>query len=346
MTKQYTLGQLAAHLDASVVGDSDYVIDRIATLSKASPTEIAFLANKKYRNQLDQTNAGAVIVSQEDAVYFSGNKIVVENAYIAYAHLAQMMDTTPVSASNIHSSAVIHGSVQLSDNVSIGANAVIEAGVILGEHVQIGPGCFVGRNTKIGHNTKLWANVMVYHDVVIGDDCLFQSGAVIGSDGFGYANEAGKWIKIPQVGSVNIGNGVEVGANTVIDRGALDDTIIHDNVILDNLIQIAHNVEIGEGTAIAAATVIAGSSTIGKHCQIAGLVGINGHIDICDGVIITGMTMVTKAITESGVYSSGIPHSANKEWRRNIAHFRNLSEFKQRLKSLEALTEQLQNIDD
>lgn len=346
MTKQYTLGQLAAHLDASVVGDSDYVIDRIATLSKASPTEIAFLANKKYRNQLEQTNAGAVIVSQEDAVYFSGNKIVVENAYIAYARLAQMMDTTPVSASNIHSSAVIHGSVQLSDNVSIGANAVIEAGVILGEHVQIGPGCFVGRNTKIGQNTKLWSNVMVYHDVVIGDDCLFQSGAVIGSDGFGYANEAGKWIKIPQVGSVNIGNGVEVGANTVIDRGALDDTIIHDNVILDNLIQIAHNVEIGEGTAIAAATVIAGSSTIGKHCQIAGLVGINGHIDICDGVIITGMTMVTKAITESGVYSSGIPHSANKEWRRNIAHFRNLSEFKQRLKSLEALTEQLQNIDD
>ncbi|MBQ4849000.1 UDP-3-O-(3-hydroxymyristoyl)glucosamine N-acyltransferase [Pseudoalteromonas sp. MMG012] len=346
MTKQFTLGQLATHLCASLVGDSDYQIDKIATLQKAGPTNIAFLANKKYRNQLADTNAGAVIVSEGDAEYFSGNKIVVKNAYTAYAYLAQMMDTTPASASNIHSSAVIHGRVTLSQDVSIGANAVIEAGSVIGKNVQIGPGCFVGQNTVIGDNTKLWANVTVYHDVTIGDNCLFQSGCVIGSDGFGYANEAGKWIKIPQVGGVNIGNNVEVGANTVIDRGALDDTIIHDNVILDNLIQIAHNVEIGEGTAIAGATVVAGSVTIGKHCQIAGLVGINGHIDICDGAIITGMTMITKAITNSGVYSSGIPHSTNKEWRRNIAHFRNLSEFKQRLKSLETLTEHLKNIDE
>lgn len=346
MTKQYTLGQLAAHLGASLVGDSDYAIDKIATLLKAGPTDIAFLANKKYRSQLADTQAGAVIVSESDAAHFSGNKIVVSNPYIAYAYLAQLMDTTPQSATNTHSSAVVHGSAQLSPSATVGANAVIEAGAVIGNNVEIGPGCFIGRDSKIGDNTKLWANVTVYHDVVIGRNCLFQSGAVVGSDGFGYANEAGKWIKIPQVGGVVIGDFVEVGANTVIDRGALDDTVIHDNVILDNLIQIAHNVEIGEGTAIAGASVIAGSSTIGKHCQIAGLVGVNGHIDICDGVIITGMTMITKAITEPGVYSSGIPHSTNKEWRRNIAHFRNLSEFKQRLKSLETLTEHLQNIDD
>ena len=180
----------------------------------------------------------------------------------------------------------------------------------------------------------------VYHDVEIGEHCLFQSGAVIGSDGFGYANEAGKWIKIPQLGRVVIGDRVEIGASTTIDRGALDDTIIHDDVILDNQIQIAHNVEIGQGSAMAACSVIAGSTTVGKYCQIAGLVGINGHIDICDGVMLTGMTMVTKSITEPGAYSSGMPHTTNKEWRRNMAHLRNLSDFKTRIKELETRTSQ------
>jgi UDP-3-O-[3-hydroxymyristoyl] glucosamine N-acyltransferase len=335
MTKQYTLAQISEFLDASLDGDASHCIEKIATLANAKATDIAFLANKKYRAQLDDTQAGAVIISEKEANLFSGNKLVVKDAYIAYAKLAQMMDTTPACASGVHPSAVVDSTAQLGENVSIAANAVISAGVILGDNVQIGAGSFVGENTKIAQGTKLWANVSVYHDIEIGENCLFQSGAVIGSDGFGYANEAGKWIKIPQLGRVIIGNRVEIGANTTIDRGALDDTVIHDDVILDNQIQIAHNVEIGQGSAMAACSVIAGSTKMGKYCQVAGLVGINGHIEICDGVMLTGMTMVTKSITEPGAYSSGMPHTTNKEWRRNMAHFRNLSDFKERIKSLE-----------
>lgn len=340
MTKQYTLAQISEFLGASLDGDASHCIEKIATLANAKGSDIAFLANKKYRAQLDETQAGAVIITEKEAALFSGNKVIVKDAYIAYAKLAQMMDTTPACATGIHPSAVIDATAKLGENVSIAANAVVSAGAVIGDNVQIGAGCFIGENTKIGQGTKLWANVSVYHDVEIGEHCLFQSGAVIGSDGFGYANEAGKWVKIPQLGRVIIGDRVEIGASTTIDRGALDDTIIHDDVILDNQIQIAHNVEIGQGSAMAACSVVAGSTTIGKYCQIAGLVGINGHIDICDGVMLTGMTMVTKSITEPGAYSSGMPHTTNKEWRRNMAHLRNLSDFKERIKSLETRSSQ------
>ena len=202
---------------------------------------------------------------------------------------------------------------------------------------QIGPNSFIGERAKIGSGTKLWPSVSIYHDVEIGADCLLQANTVIGSDGFGYANERGQWLKIPQLGSVIIGDKVEIGASTTIDRGALDDTIIHSNVIIDNQCQIAHNVEVNSGTAIAGCTVLAGSVTIGKNCQIGGMSAINGHMSVCDGVIITGMSMVTKSITEPGIYSSGMPHTTNKEWRKSIAHLRNLSDMKSRLKALEAL---------
>lgn len=336
MANQYTLAQISEFLGASLDGEASYQIEKIATLANAQARDIAFLANKKYRSQLEQTNAGAVIVSEKEADNFAGNKIIVADPYIAYAKLAQMMDTTPKCATEVHPTAVIDEHATLGKNVKIAANAVISKGVTLGDDVEIGPGCFIGENASIGEGTKLWANVTIYHEVTIGKHCLFQSGAVIGCDGFGYANEAGKWIKIPQLGSVVIGDHVEIGASTTVDRGALDDTRIADHVILDNQIQIAHNVEIGEGTAMAACSVIAGSTRIGKHCQIAGLVGINGHIEVCDGVIFTGMTMVTKSITEPGVYSSGLPQTTNKEWRRNTAHIRNLSDFKERIKALEA----------
>jgi UDP-3-O-[3-hydroxymyristoyl] glucosamine N-acyltransferase len=222
---------------------------------------------------------------------------------------------------------------------------VIEAGAVIANDVQIGPGCFIGEHAKIGQGTKLWANVSVYHEVEIGSDCLFQANTVVGSDGFGYANERGEWVKIPQLGRVIIGDKVEVGASTTIDRGALDDTIIHSNVIIDNQCQIAHNVEIGSGTAVAGCTVFAGSVEIGRNCQIGGMVAINGHLSVCDGAIITGMSMVTKAITEPGIYSSGLPHQTNKEWRRSIAHIRNLGDMKDRIKALESLTKSL-NIED
>ena len=336
--QNYTLSQIAELLSAELQGDGALEITKIATLAHARSGHIAFLANKKYRSQLEATQASAVIVSEADTPYFNGNKLIVANPYVSYAKLAQLMDTTPRSAATgIHPSAVVHPNATVSKSAAIGANTVIESNAIINDNVQIGPNSFIGEGVKIGSGTKLWSNVTIYHNVEIGSDCLLQANSVIGSDGFGYANERGQWIKIPQLGSVIIGDKVEIGASTTIDRGALDDTIIHSNVIIDNQCQIAHNVEVNSGTAIAGCTVLAGSVTIGKNCQIGGMTAINGHMSVCDGVIITGMSMVTKSITEPGIYSSGIPHTTNKEWRKSIAHLRNLSDMKSRLKALEAL---------
>lgn len=344
--QNYTLSQIAELLGADLDGDGALEISKIATLANARSGHIAFLANKKYRSQLDDTKASAVILSASDAEYHQGNKLIVANPYNSYAQLAQIMDTTPTSAApGIHPSAVVHPSAHVAKTASIAANAVIEAGVMIADNVQIGANCFIGQNAKIGSHTKLWSNISIYHNVEIGENCLLQANSIIGSDGFGYANDKGQWVKIPQLGTVIIGDKVEIGAGATVDRGAIDDTIIHSNVIIDDQVHIAHNVEIGSGTAIAGCTVIAGSTTIGKNCQIAGLVGINGHIEICDGVILTGMSMITKAITVPGIYSSGMPHSTNKEWRRNIAHLRNLPEMKSRLKALETLTKSL-NVDN
>ena len=336
--QNYTLSQIAELLSAELQGDGALEITKIATLAHARSGHIAFLANKKYRAHLEATQASAVIVSEADAPYFNGNKLIVANPYVSYAKLAQLMDTTPRSAATgIHPSAVVHPNATVSKSAAIGANTVIESNAIINDNVQIGPNSFIGEGVKIGSGTKLWSNVTIYHNVEIGSDCLLQANSVIGSDGFGYANERGQWIKIPQLGSVIIGDKVEIGASTTIDRGALDDTIIHSNVIIDNQCQIAHNVEVNSGTAIAGCTVLAGSVTIGKNCQIGGMTAINGHMSVCDGVIITGMSMVTKSITEPGIYSSGIPHTTNKEWRKSIAHLRNLSEMKSRIKALEQL---------
>ncbi len=300
--QNYTLSQIAELLGAELQGDGALEIKKIATLANARSGHIAFLANSKYRTQLETTQASAVIVSQADAEFFQGSKVIVGNPYVSYAKLAQFMDTTPRSASTgIHPSATIHSSAIVSDSAAIGANAVIEADAVIGDNAQIGPNSFIGERVKIGSGTKLWPSVTIYHDVEIGADCLFQANSVVGSDGFGYANERGQWVKIPQLGSVIIGDKVEIGASTTIDRGALDNTIIHSNVIIDNQCQIAHNVEVNSGTAIAGCTVLAGSVTIGKNCQIGGMTAINGDMSVCDGVIITGMSMVTKSITEPGI---------------------------------------------
>ncbi|XOV79123.1 MAG: UDP-3-O-(3-hydroxymyristoyl)glucosamine N-acyltransferase [Aestuariibacter sp.] len=337
---RFTLQEIAAHIGAEVHGNGDEVITAVATLQGANAGDISFLANPKYRAYLSTTLATAVIIKPEELPHCPCNALVMDNSYVGFAHVAQMLDTTPDSASDIATSATIAEDAHLGDNVAIGANAVIEAGARIGDNTQIGPGCFVGRKAQIGANCKLWANVTVYHDCIIGADCMIQAGTVVGSDGFGYANDKGKWIKIPQLGKVVIGNSVELGANTTIDRGALEDTIIHDDVIIDNLVQIAHNAEIGKGTAIAACTVIAGSTTIGQYCAIAGMVGVNGHIEITDGVTLTGFAMVTKGIKEPGVYSSGIPALPNMEWRKNMVAFRNIRKFEARLKKLEAKSQQ------
>lgn len=317
-------------------GDSDStLIDSLATLAKASNGQISFLSNSKYRSDLADTTATAVILHPDDLPHCPCSALVCDDPYVGFALVAQMLDTTPNAANGIASSAVIAEGVILGEGVLVGANTVLEEGVVLAEGVQIGAGCFIGKGATIGRNTKLWANVTIYHEVEVGADCLLQSGAVIGSDGFGYANSKGQWIKIPQLGTVVIGDRVEIGASTTVDRGALDNTEIHDGVILDNQIQIAHNVIIGENSAMAACSVIAGSTTVGKNCSFGGLCGINGHVNIVDNCHFTGMTMVTKSIDEPGVYSSGMPGLPNKEWRRNGVALRNLHSLVQRVKVLE-----------
>jgi UDP-3-O-[3-hydroxymyristoyl] glucosamine N-acyltransferase len=319
-------------------GDSENtLIHSISTLAKAGDGQISFLANSKYRSQLSSTSAQAVIVNADEQAHCQRTALVMANPYVGFAKVAQLLDTTPAAAHDISSRAVVADNVVLGHNVKIGPNAVIERGVQLGDNVEIGAGCFVGQDTVIGADTKLWANVTIYHRVVIGKNCLFQANTVIGSDGFGYANENGQWLKIPQLGRVLIGDRVEIGASTTIDRGALDDTILHDGVIIDNQCQIAHNVVIGENTAMAACSVVAGSTNIGRNCSIAGLVGINGHIDICDGVFMTGMSMITKNISVPGVYSSGMPAAPNKDWRKNMVALKNIDNLNQRIKTLEKL---------
>ncbi len=342
----YTLEEIANHIGATVHGDNKLMVDSLATLENATSTQVAFLSNNKYRQQLAVTNAGVVILNEDALADCPTNALVMANPYLGYAKVAQLLDSTPKPAEGIHPSAIIANNAVIGRNVAIGACAVIEEDVILADDVIIGAGCFIGKGAKIGKRTKLWANVSVYHQVNIGQDCLIQANTVIGSDGFGYApaphNNEGYWHKIPQLGAVIIGDRVEIGASTTIDRGALDDTIIHDGVILDNQIQIAHNVEIGENTAMAACSVIAGSTVVGKHCTIAGLVGINGHINITDGCVFTGMAMVTKSIKESGVYSSGVPVATNKEWNKTNARVKRLDSLFSRVKQLEKELEQLQ----
>ena len=329
------LEQLAKHIDAKLHGDGTLPITGIASMKGAEPGQITFLADKKFQSNLSECKASAVVMTEDSLKYWHGAALIVNNPYLAYAKLAQYLDTTPNPAKDIAPSAVIDSSAKLGNNVSIGANAVIESNVILADNCIIGPGCFIGKNTKIGAGTKLWANVSVYHNCIIGENCLIQSGTVIGADGFGYANDKGKWIKIPQLGRVVIGNNVEIGASTTIDRGALDDTIIGNGVIIDNQCQIAHNDIIGDHTAVAGGVIMAGSLKIGRHCLIGGASVINGHMEICDQVTVTGMGMVMRPITEPGVYSSGIPLQQNKVWRKTASLVLHIDEMNKRLKALE-----------
>ena len=330
-----TLAELAQHLGAEFIGDPNVVIRRVNTLDKAGPDEVAFLSDKHYRHLLATTKAAAVIVKAADQELCAVPTLVMANPYLGFALAAQKLDTTPQPAVDIHVKAVVADDVILGEGVAIGANSVIESGVVLGDGVVIGPGCFIGKGAKLGARTRLWANVSIYHRVEFGEDCLVQANTVVGGDGFGYANEKGEWVKIPQLGTVLIGNRVEIGAGTTIDRGALGDTVIADNVIIDNQCQIAHNVKIGYGSAVAGGTIMAGSLTIGKYCIIGGGTVINGHIDICDGATITGMGMVMRSITEPGIYSSGIPLQPNKEWRKTAARVMRIDDLHKRLKELE-----------
>ncbi len=330
-----TLGQLAEALGATLKGPEALQITGLATLQEAGPGQLSFLANPQYRKYLDNCQAGAVLLKAADAESFAGNALIVADPYQAYARISHLFDPKPKAVAGIHPSAVVAEDAQVDASASIGPFAVIESGARIEADVSIGAHCFVGARCVVGEGGWLAPRVTLYHDVTIGKRVVIQSGAVIGGEGFGFANEKGIWRKIAQIGGVTIGDDVEIGVNTAVDRGALSDTRIGDGVKLDNQIQIAHNVQIGDHTAMAACVGISGSTRIGKHCMLAGGVGLVGHIDICDNVFVSGMTMVTRSITEPGSYSSGTAMQPLADWRKSAARIRQLDDMAKRLQQLE-----------
>lgn len=343
---QKTLQEIAELIGAELKGEPQLVITAVSPLNEAQKGELSFISDKKYLSHIESSKASALIVNPDIAEQLSGNLLVMKDPYLGYAKAAQIFDTTPRPPQGIASSAVIAETAQLGSNVTIDANAVIKDGAVIEDNAIIGAGVVIGENVNIGANTLIYPNTVIYHSVQIGQDCIIHANVVIGSDGFGYANDQGEWVKIPQVGSVIIGDSVEIGAHTAIDRGALKNTIIGTGVKLDNHIHIAHNVVIGDYTAVAGCTAIAGSTTIGKHCTIAGRVSIIGHLEVCDKAHITATTFVNKSITEPGAYSSGTTFQTNKEWHKSAVRFRQLDEMWRKLKQLEKELGQLKDSRD
>ena len=331
----YTLQELAGRFGGEVLGEPATRVHQVATLENAATGTLAFLANPRYLPQLKATGASAVLlgVAMRDATPLP--RIVCEDPYVYFARVSTLLNPPRRAVAGVHATAVVDPSARVAPDAEIGARAVVGREAHIGAGAIVGPGCVLGDRVHIGLETRLHAHVTIYNDCVLGDRVVVHSGAVIGADGFGIAMDAGRWIKIPQIGRVVIGNDVEIGANTTIDRGAIDDTVIEEGVKLDNQIQIAHNVRIGAHTAIAACVGIAGSTRIGRHCRIGGAAGLAGHITIADGVEISGYTAVTKSIHQPGVYSGLYPFEANRDWRRNAIHLRHLAELAERLRSLE-----------
>ncbi len=320
-----TLARLAEQIGAELKGDPDTIVSRVDTLDHAGEGAVTFLFNRKYRKFLEVTHASAVILGPEDAAACPVSTLVMANPYLGYARAASLLDPHAVAAeAGIHPSACIDSSAVIDASASIGPHVVVEAGARIAEHVVVGPGCVIGRAARIGPYTRLLANVTVCHACSLGSRGVIHPGAVIGADGFGLARDGDAWLKVPQLGAVQLGDDVEIGANTTIDRGALKDTVIGNGVKLDNLIQIGHNVRIGEHTAIAGCAGISGSTVIGRRCMIAGGVGIAGHLEIADDVTITGMSLVTKSIPKAGIYSSSWPAEESLGWRKKLARFRRL----------------------
>ena len=313
-----TLGEIASRLGGRVAGNPQILIRQVGTLERAGAEEIAFFANPRYRSQLERTRAGAVIVAPEAEALTARPRLVADNPYALFARVSQLFNPLLTQAPGVHPS------------------AVVAPGVKLGARVSIGPKCVVGEGVTIGDDTCLYPGVVVYPRCVLGARVIAHSGVVIGADGFGIAPEGGRWVKIPQIGRVVIGDDVEIGAHTTIDRGAIDDTVLEEGVKLDNHIQIGHNVRIGAHTAIAACTGIAGSATIGRHCMIYGSAQINGHISIADHVTISACTAVSSSITKPGTYSGLYPYDEHGSWVKNAAVLRQLARLLDRVRGLEA----------
>ena len=329
------LAELAARFNCELRGDAELVVKTVGTLSGAGADAITFLANPLYRTQLAGISAAAVVLEEAYTADCPTAVLVTPNPYATYARIARFLHPLVASEPGIHPSAIVADNAVVPKSAQICAQAVIGPKSELGEFVVVGPGCVIGAAVRIGADTKMLARVTVLDGVVIGERCVLHPGVVIGSDGFGFAKDNDSWIKVPQLGTVVIGNDVDIGANTTIDRGSIEDTVIEDGVILDNLIQISHNVRVGAHTAVAALSGIAGSTRIGERCMIAGAVVMVGHLSLCSDVMVTFHSTVTRSITTPGTYSGALPADAAPRWRRNAARFRNLNEVLQRQNLLE-----------
>lgn len=342
-----TLGEIAEVIRAELHGDPACMITGVATLSGAGAGQLTFLANRRYARLLESTRASAVIVSSDDLAHCPVAALVAADPYVAYIKAVRFLHPDPGFAPGIDARAVVSASAHVAPSAYVGAFVVIGERSRLAEGVYVGPGCVVADDVDIGRNSKLTANVTLCRGVKIGERVILHPGSVIGADGFGLANEDGKWLKIPQLGSVVLHDDVEVGANTTIDRGALEDTVIEEGVKIDNLVQIGHNTHVGAHTAIAGCAVIAGSVRIGKRCMIGGATAITGHIEIADDVIITGMSGVPNSIKQAGTYSAGLPILDNNSWRRNMARMKHLDELARKVQRLEAaMNEQRGSLED
>ena len=331
----HTLEELATYVGGKVTGDKACEITSVASLTSARSGQICFFTGGKHKAGLQQTAASAVVLSASHADSSPVACIIIDNPHLAFAKIAALLHPSRQVVPGIHATACIDDSALIDASASIGANCVIGANTRIAENVHIGAGCVIGDESAIGDNSYVYANVTIYGGVQVGVNAIIHSGAVLGSDGFGMANDNGRWEKVPQLGGVIIGDDVEVGANTTIDRGALDDTVIGNGVKLDNQIQIAHNVHIGDHTAIAACVGIAGSAVIGRYCTVAGAVVILGQLEIVDNVHITATSLVTRSIKHSGAYSSGTPLMENAKWHRNFVRFSQLDDMAKRLKRIE-----------
>jgi UDP-3-O-[3-hydroxymyristoyl] glucosamine N-acyltransferase len=320
--EDFSLGELAVRFGLELRGSPDMRVSHVATLAEAAPGSLSFLADSRHRRELAATRASAVVLAAADAPACPVAALVSENPRLAFARMAALLHPVPGQVSGVHPTAVIATGVRVPASATVGPLAVIEEDVQLGERSWVGPGCILQRGARVGDETRLVARVTLYPRVELGARCLVHAGAVIGADGFGLAADDGTWVKIPQVGSVRVGDDVEIGANTTVDRGAIGDTVIGEGAKLDNQIQVGHNVIIGAHTAIAACTGISGSTTIGKRCMVGGMVGFAGHLSIADDVVITGCSLVSASIRAPGSYSSGMPAVPTRAWRRMVANWR------------------------
>ncbi|HEX5650750.1 MAG TPA: UDP-3-O-(3-hydroxymyristoyl)glucosamine N-acyltransferase [Steroidobacteraceae bacterium] len=330
-----SLGELAVRFGCELHGDPDALVDRVATLQDAVPGAVAFLANPKYRKHLPGTRASAVVLDAASLGHCQTHALVAANPYATYARIAQHLNPEPSFAGGRHATAVVEEGATVDATAWIGPHCYVAAGAVIGPGAFLGPATVVFEGVSIGAQSRCVARVTLCARVRIGERCLLHPGVVIGADGFGHAPDTDGYVKVPQLGAVTVGDDVEIGANTTIDRGAIEDTVIEHGVKIDNQVQIGHNCRIGEHTVIAGCAGISGSVTIGKRCMVGGMVGFVGHLEVCDDVYLTGKTMVTGSITKPGLYSGQLPFDEARRFRRNSARFQKLDELAQRVARIE-----------